>query len=278
MSVIYSNIIKKTVAEAYKKICCNIDCDVVKALSLCVPANEREAFALKTMLENAKLASENDIPACQDTGMAVVFIEIGQDVKIEGGYIEDAVNEGVREAYKNFRKSVLSPIERLNTNDNTPAVIHTRIVKGNKIKLSLMAKGFGSENMSRVYMLTPADGIEGIKAKIAETVKEAGGCPCPPVIVGVGIGGDLEKCALMSKHSLFRKIGSENPDLSLDKLEKELLTKINELGVGAQGFGGAVTALAVFIETFPTHIAGLPLGVTVQCHASRHTEVELEGV
>jgi fumarate hydratase subunit alpha len=278
MAIIQSEAIKKAVIEGYKHICCNIDSDVVCALGNCKPQNEVEAFALNTMLKNAVLAAEHNIPACQDTGMSVVFLEIGQEVQIVGDYLEDAINSGVREAYKGFRKSVLSPIARKNTNDNSPAIIHTSIVKGRNIKISIMAKGFGSENMSKVYMLTPADGIEGIKAKVIQTVKEAGGCPCPPVIVGVGIGGDLEKCALMSKHALFRKIGSKNPFDSLDILEKELLDRLNNLGVGAQGFGGATTALAVFVETYPTHIAGLPVAITIQCHASRHIEMVLEGV
>lgn len=269
--------ITKAVTDIFTDICINIDSEVLCLLNKTTPSNSLESFALSTMVENANIARSTNSPACQDTGLAIVFIEVGQQVVITGDYLEDAINEGVREAYKPFRKSILTPLTRINTLDNTPAVIHTKIVKGNNIKISGMAKGFGSENMSKLYMLTPADGVDGVIEKVVETVKLAGSCPCPPIIVGVGIGGDMEKASIMSKHALLRPITSNNDDASIDKLEKLILQKINNLNIGAQGFGGKSTALAVLIEKAPTHIAGLPLAVSIQCHCSRHKEVILEG-
>ena len=236
--------------------------------------NATAKFALNTMCENIDIAASKGYPVCQDTGMAVVFITIGDEVKVKGN-IYDAVNEGVRDAYIPLRKSVLDPVSRINTGDNTPAVIHTQIARGDKIKLEIMLKGFGSENMSKVYMLNPAQGLEEAKRLIVKTVADAGSNPCPPVILGVGLGGTLEKACLMSKHALFRKIGSKNSDPELDAMENELLNNINALNIGAQGFGGKATALGVFIEKYPTHISSLPVAVNVLCHCSRAATCEI---
>ncbi len=238
----------------------------------CAPAKE----GLRQLLLNARIAKETHMPYCQDTGMAVVFIEIGQDVHISGS-LEDAVNAGVREAYDTgyLRKSVLNPISRKNTNDNTPAVIHYDIVSGDGLKISAAPKGFGSENMSRIAMLKPSDGLSGIKSFVIESVKAAGGSPCPPVVIGVGIGGTFEKCALMAKKQLLREIGSVNPDPFLAGLEAELKNDINALGIGAMGFGGGSYCFAVHISAYPTHIAGLPVAVNFQCHAARHASITL---
>lgn len=228
---------------------------------------------LDSLKENLKIAAQDMIPICQDTGMAVVFIEIGQEVHITGGLLEDAINEGVRQGYVDgfLRKSVVKdPIERINTNDNTPAVIHYNIVPGDQIKITLAPKGFGSENMSRIVMLKPADGIEGVKKVILETVETAGPNACPPLVVGVGIGGDFEKCALMAKHALTRSVDQGSDIEYVRVLEEEMLEKINNLGIGPGGLGGTVTALGVNIETYPTHIAGLPVAVNICCHVNRH--------
>lgn len=266
-----------------KKMCLdigiNLDAETKQALQ-CARAEEQNVttrFALDIMIKNAEIAKDTLSPICQDTGMAVVFVDIGQEVHIIDGSLEDAINQGVREAYQEgyFRKSVLTPIARKNTLDNTPAVIHYNISKGDKLSLAIMAKGFGSENMSRLYMLTPAEGIEGIKKAVIETVKGAGSNPCPPVVVGVGIGGTMEKAAIMSKKALFRSLNSSNEDTELNNLEIELKEKINSLGIGAQGLGGKVSCLKVLIESFPTHLAGLPVAITMQCHAVRHTSIEL---
>jgi len=227
--------------------------------------------ALRQLVENSEVAKETGMPYCQDTGMAVVFMAVGQDVHIDGD-IRDAVNAGVRQAYDEgyLRKSVLDPLTRLNTGDNTPAIIHFDIVPGDKVRITAAPKGFGSENMSRIEMLKPSDGIEGIKQFVLDSVKKAGGSPCPPVVLGVGIGGTFETCALMAKRQLLRDIGSVNEDNTLAELEAELKTKINGLGIGAMGFGGDNYCLAVHIEKYSTHIAGLPAAVNFQCHASRH--------
>ncbi len=228
---------------------------------------------LNQLDENLKIAAEDMIPICQDTGMAVVFIEIGQDVHIEGGNLEDAINEGVRQGYVEgfLRKSVVSdPIIRENTKDNTPAVIHYSIVPGENIKITLAPKGFGSENMSRVFMLKPADGIEGVKDAVLTAVKDAGPNACPPMVVGVGIGGTFEKCAILSKKALARPADSSSPIPYVKDLEEELLDKINKLGIGPGGLGGTRTALAVNVETYPTHIAGLPVAINICCHVNRH--------
>ncbi len=228
---------------------------------------------LNQLEENLNIARQDKIPICQDTGMAVVFMEVGQEVHIEGGSLADAVNQGVREGYAEgyLRKSVVSdPIDRINTKDNTPAVIHYEIVNGDKLSITVAPKGFGSENMSRVFMLKPADGIEGVKEAILTAVREAGPNACPPMVVGAGIGGTFEKCALMAKHALTRDLKAQSPIPYIRDLEQEMLEKINRLGIGPGGLGGTVTALAVNIETYPTHIAGLPVAVNICCHVNRH--------
>ena len=228
---------------------------------------------LGQLKENLAIAAEEMIPICQDTGMAVVFLEVGQDVHLEGGNLEDAVNEGVRKGYADgfLRKSVVGdPLIRENTKDNTPAVIHTRIVQGRQVKITVAPKGFGSENMSRIFMLKPAEGIEGVKDAVLTAVKDAGPNACPPMVVGVGIGGTFEKCALLAKEALTREAGSHSPIPYVKEMEEELLEKINILGIGPGGLGGTTTALAVNINTYPTHIAGLPVAVNICCHVNRH--------
>lgn len=228
---------------------------------------------LGQLQENLKIAGEDMIPICQDTGMAVIFLEIGQDVHFEGGVLEEAVNEGVRQGYVEgyLRKSVVGdPLIRENTKDNTPAVLHTKIVAGYQVKIKVAPKGFGSENMSRVFMLKPAEGIEGVKDAVLTAVKDAGPNACPPMVVGVGIGGTFEKCALMAKEALTREVGSHSEVSYVKELEEELLTKINNLGIGPGGLGGTTTALAVNVNTYPTHIAGLPVAVNICCHVNRH--------
>ena len=241
--------------------------------SAAVEESEIGKKILNQLEENMNIADSDNIPICQDTGMAVIFIKIGQDVHITGGNLEDAINQGVREGYIEgyLRKSVVKdPIIRENTKDNTPAVIHYEIIPGDKIEITVAPKGFGSENMSRVCMLKPADGIEGVKNAVIETVKLAGPNACPPVVVGVGVGGTFEKCALLAKKALTRDIDSENSIEYVAELEKELLNEINKLNIGPGGLGGKVTALGVNIETYPTHIAGLPVAVNMCCHVNRH--------
>ena len=233
---------------------------------------------LEQLCENLTIAGEDMIPICQDTGMAVVFVEIGQEVHITDGGLEDAINEGVRQGYVEgyLRKSVVSdPIERVNTQDNTPDIIHYSIVPGDRFRITLAPKGFGSENMSRVVMLKPADGIEGVKKVILETVDLAGPNACPPMVIGVGVGGDFEKCAIMAKHALTRAAGEHSSVPYVRALEEEMLDKVNRLGIGPGGLGGTVTAFAVNIETYPTHIAGLPVAVNICCHVNRHVTKEL---
>lgn len=228
---------------------------------------------LGQLQENLQIAKEKSIPICQDTGMAVVFMKIGQEVHISGGSLEDAINEGIRQGYVEgyLRKSVVrDPIERVNTDDNTPGVIHYEVVPGDQVEITVAPKGFGSENMSRVVMLKPADGIEGVKDVILETVKMAGPNACPPVVVGVGMGGTFEKCALLAKKALTRELGSHNSIPYVKELEEEMLAKINALGIGPAGLGGNTTALGINIETYPTHIAGLPVAVNMCCHVNRH--------
>lgn len=227
---------------------------------------------LSDLEENLEIAKNESIPICQDTGMAVVFVEVGQNVKVKGSLTE-AINEGVRQGYTEgyLRKSVVSdPLERVNTNDNTPAIIHYDIVAGNEIKITLAPKGFGSENMSKIVMLKPADGIEGVKEVVINAVKEAGPNACPPMVVGVGIGGTFEKCALLAKKALARDLNSKNENQLYADLEDELLEKINKIGIGPGGLGGTQTALGVNVETYPTHIAGLPVAVNICCHVNRH--------
>lgn len=268
------------ITETIKKMCIeanySLSSDMVKAMR---KAEEKEESVLGKQIlaqlqDNLEIAASDMIPICQDTGMAVVFLEVGQDVHFEGGSFEDAVNEGVRRGYTEgfLRKSVVGdPILRENTKDNTPAVIHTRIVEGDRVKITVAPKGFGSENMSRVFMLKPAEGLEGVKNAILTAVKDAGPNACPPLVVGVGIGGTFEKCALMAKKALTREVGKHSDIPYVRKLEEEMLEKINCLGIGPGGLGGTVTALAVNVNTYPTHIAGLPFAVNICCHVNRHT-------
>jgi fumarate hydratase subunit alpha len=230
---------------------------------------------LKELKENARIAKEEKVAICQDTGFAVVFVELGQDVHLIGGDLTEAIHEGVRQGYRDgyLRKSLCHPFTRANTGDNTPAIIHMEMVRGDKVRITVVPKGGGSENMSRVVMLTPSEGIEGIKRFVVQRVKESGSNPCPPTIVGVGIGGTLEQAALLAKKSLLRTLGSKNPDPQLEKLESEILTEINQLGIGPQGLGGLTTSLAVHILMMPCHIASLPLAVNIQCHVQRHKEI-----
>ncbi len=249
--------------------------DMKKSLERAVDTEESPLGKqiLCQLQENMDIAAKDMIPICQDTGMAVIFLEIGQDVHLTGGNLMDAVNEGVRRGYVDgyLRKSVVSdPIIRDNTKDNTPAILHTEIVPGDQIKITLAPKGFGSENMSRVFMLKPADGIEGVKNAILTAVKDAGPNACPPMVVGVGVGGTFEKCALMAKKALTREAGIHSKIPYVKELEEEMLQKINHLGIGPGGLGGTTTALAVNIDTYPTHIAGLPVGINICCHVNRH--------
>lgn len=267
------------ITENIKEMCIEanhfLSPDMAEAMK-CAEKNEEAPLGkqiLEQLQENLKIAGEDMIPICQDTGMAVVFLEIGQNVHLEGGALEDAVNEGVRQGYVEgyLRKSVVGdPLIRENTKDNTPAVLHTRIVDGDQVKIKVAPKGFGSENMSRVFMLKPAEGIEGVKDAVLTAVKDAGPNACPPMVVGVGIGGTFEKCALMAKEALTREVGSHSEIEYVKELEEELLTKINSLGIGPGGLGGTTTALAVNINTYPTHIAGLPVAVNICCHVNRH--------
>jgi fumarate hydratase subunit alpha len=250
--------------------------DAVAALesSLAVEESPVGRDIFRQLLRNAEIARTEGIPLCQDTGLVVVFLEIGQDVHLTGGDLEAAVNEGVRRGYRDgyLRASTLDPLTRKNFGDNTPAVIHTRLVPGDHIRVSLAPKGFGSENMSQVVLFPPSHGIAGIKKFVVGRVDAAGPNPCPPVVVGVGIGGTMEKAALLSKQSLLRDIGRRHPDPAVARLELELLEEINNLGIGPQGLGGRVTALDVHIETYPTHIASIPVAVNLQCHCARHKE------
>ncbi|MBO7736293.1 MAG: fumarate hydratase [Clostridia bacterium] len=273
MRIINTKEIENCVYRLARKAGVTIIPSCIKAMQ---EASEKESssacqFALNTLLDNARLAQSEQLPVCQDTGMAVVLLEIGQDVKLEGDLLLNAVNEGVRRAYLDgyFRKSVCDPLTRVNTADNTPAVIHTEIVAGENIHVTFLPKGFGSENMSRLYMLTPAKGVQGVIDSIVETVKIAGSRPCPPVYVGVGIGGSFDTCAFLAKKALTREVGTHNPRQDVREIEEIALKKINELYIGCQGFQGDTTALGVACEIAPTHIAGLPVAVNIQCHCVR---------
>lgn len=233
---------------------------------------------IEQLIKNAEIARTEEVPMCQDTGFAVVFVELGQEVHIAGGTLEDAINEGVRRGYTQgyLRKSIVGhPLERVNTGDNTPSVLHLKLVPGDNLKITLAPKGGGSENMSAIKMLKPAEGVEGVKKFVLDTVKAAGPNPCPPIIVGVGIGGTFEKSAIIAKEALLRSAGSPSPRPEIASLEKELLEEINKTGIGPQGLGGRYTALAVHIEIYPAHIASLPVAVNINCHASRHKEIVL---
>lgn len=253
--------------------------DIVRKFEACAnqESSATAAGVLEELRENAGIAREESAPLCQDTGLAILFIDIGQDLHIAGGGLREAVNEGVRQAYADgyLRKSVCSPFTRANTGDNTPAVIHYDIVPGDRLKINVMPKGGGAENMSRLAMLTPAAGLEGVKNVVLETVKSAGANPCPPIIIGVGVGGTLERSALIAKRALLRKIGERSADPEIAEIEEDLLKRINGLGIGPMAYGGNTTALDVFVEVEPCHIASLPVTVNIQCHASRHKEVVL---
>ncbi|MDP2972234.1 MAG: fumarate hydratase [Deltaproteobacteria bacterium] len=271
----------KLITEKVKDLCmeANTDLgeDVLEVFDRAIGKEESPLGVeiLKELKENARIARDERVAICQDTGFAVVFIELGQDVHLVGGGLKEAIFEGVRQGYRDgyLRKSICHPFTRANTGDNTPAIIHTEIVPGDQVKITVAPKGGGSENMSRVVMLTPSDGIEGIKRYVVQRVKESGSNPCPPTIVGVGIGGTFELAAFLAKKSLLRPLGSKNPDTELDQLEFEILTEINKLGIGPQGLGGRTTSLAVHILMMPCHIASLPLAVNIQCHAQRHKEI-----
>ncbi|MBI5562705.1 MAG: fumarate hydratase [Deltaproteobacteria bacterium] len=267
--------ITKVVKELCVGAACNLPPDVAAAVKS-AHAKEESPLGkevLGQIIENFEIAGREGLPMCQDTGIAVFFVEVGREAAMDGS-LADAVNEGVRQGYKDgyLRKSVCHPIKRLNTGDNTPAIIHASIVEGDMVKIKFAPKGAGSENMSRLKMLKPAEGIIGIKAFVVETIREAGGNPCPPIVVGVGIGGDFEMSAMLAKKALLRPVGAPNPDHDLSGLEKELLELVNELGIGPMGFGGTVTALAVHVEAHPCHIASLPVAINIQCHADRHKE------
>ncbi len=273
----------RLITEKVRELCikANTDLgeDVLQAFDRAIEKEESPLAIeiLKELKENARIAKEEKVPICQDTGVAVIFLEVGQEVHFVGGDLKEAIFEGVRQGYREgyLRKSMCHPFSRANTGDNTPPILHLEIVPGDKVKLIVAPKGGGSENMSRVVMLTPSDGIEGIKRYVVERVKESGSNPCPPTIIGVGIGGNFEQAALLAKKSLLRPLGSRNPDPELDRLESELLEEINRLGIGPQGLGGRTTSLAVHLLMMPCHIASFPLAVNIQCHAHRHKEIIL---
>jgi len=272
------------ISDAVAKLCIdaniNLNADIYNAMNA---ARQQEQLpiacqVLGVLLENAETAKRNNIPICQDTGMAVVFLEIGQDVHVVGGSLENAVNDGVVKGYVGgyLRKSVVyDPISRVNTNDNTPAVIHYDIVPGDVFEITVAPKGFGSENMSALKMLKPSEGIDGVKKFVLDVVRQAGPNPCPPIMIGIGVGGTMEKCALLSKKALLRPVGTKNEDDFWAAIETELLADINALDIGPAGFGGITTAFSVSIETYPTHIAGLPVAVNIGCHVTRHATANL---
>ena len=273
MRIVASKEIEDAVYKLAKEACLNLIPSCKAALERAEKAESGEGakFALSAILNNAEVAAKENMAVCQDTGYAVILAEIGQDVHIEGKLFSAAVNDGVRRAYEDFyfRKSICDPLTRVNTGDNTPAAVHTEIVAGDKISLTFLPKGFGSENMSRIYMLTPAKGVNGVIDAIVETVALAGSKPCPPVYVGVGIGGTFDTSAFLAKKALTREVGSKNPRKDVAEIERAALEKINALGIGPQGFGGKVTAIGVSCEITPTHIAGLPVAVNIQCHCVR---------
>lgn len=274
----------KDIIKGVKDLCIdanyNLGEDVQGALKKAYQKEESPVgkATLQQIIDNFEIAKQGEFPICQDTGFSVFFVDMGDQVCIKDGNLFDAINEGVRQGYKDgyLRKSILGdPIERKNTGDNTPAVIHLNVVKGDKLKIVIAPKGGGSENMSEVKMMKPSDGVEGVKQFVIDMVKRSGSNPCPPIVVGVGIGGTFEKCAEMAKRALLRPIGSKHPNPFYAQLEAELLEKVNKLGIGPQGFGGTQTALAVYVETYPCHIASFPAAVNINCHAARHKEAVL---
>lgn len=278
MRIIEAGKITEAVRKMAMDACKILPDDVKEALNKALTAEESTLGkkVLEELIKNAKTAKEENLPLCQDTGLAVVFIELGQDVHVEGNLVE-AVNEGVRKGYEEgyLRKSVCDPFTRKNTGDNTPAIVHLEIVPGDKLKLQFAAKGGGSENMSALAMLKPAEGVDGIKRFVREKIIQASGNPCPPLVVGVGIGGSMERAAYLAKKALMRKVGEPNPDPEIAKLERELLGVINDTGVGPMGYGGRVTALAVHVLAQPCHIASLPVAMNINCHSHRHAEIIL---
>ncbi len=272
------------ITELVEQLCIDANCRLTDDIYTCLGECRKKEKSplgqqiLGTLIDNARIAREGCDPICQDTGITVVFVTIGQDVHVAGGSLEDAINEGVRRGYEKgfLRKSVVrDPLDRVNTKDNTPAVIHYDIVPGDEFHITVAPKGFGSENMSQLKMLKPSQGLKGVKDFVVQTVSEAGANPCPPIIVGVGIGGTMEKSALLSKKALLVPVGEANPNPALAELEAELLELINNLGIGPAGFGGSTTAMAVHVLTYPTHIAGLPVSVNIGCHVTRHAEGSL---
>lgn len=280
MREISAQLITENVRRACIEACCNLPEDVLDALKRSREIEESPAGidVIEHLIQNAEIARAEQMPICQDTGFALVFVELGQDAHIVGGDLYAAINEGVRQGYEEgyLRKSIVChPLDRKNTGDNTPAVIHTEIVPGDYLKITVAPKGGGSENMSAAKMLTPADGFEGVKRFVVDTVRNAGSNPCPPIIVGVGLGGTLEKAALLSKKAILRRVGEPSSNPKDAEIERELLAAVNDTGVGPAGLGGRVTALAVHVESYPCHIASLPVAVTMQCHAARHSGFEI---
>lgn len=280
MREIRADAITENVKRACIEACCDLPDDVLEALKRSREIEDSPAGrqVLDELVENAEIARAEQMPICQDTGFAIIFVELGQDAHVVGGDLYDAINEGVRQGYSEgyLRKSIARhPLDRKNTGDNTPAVIHTEIVPGDRLHITVAPKGGGSENMSAAKMLTPADGFEGVKRFVVDTVKDAGPNPCPPIIVGVGLGGTLEKAALLSKKAVLRRVGEPSSSPTDAEIERELLSAVNETGIGPAGYGGRVTALAVHVESCPCHIASLPVAVTIQCHAARHASFEL---
>ncbi len=279
MREIHVEEIRDNVAQMCVDAAYNVSEDVLTAFDRALETETAPAAKeiLSLLKENARIAREEHIPVCQDTGIAIFFVEIGQDLRIKNGFFVDAINEGVRKGYREgyLRKSVVDPLTRRNTGDNTPAIIYSELVPGDKLKISFMPKGAGSENMSVIRMLRPTEGVEGIKSFVLECVEKAGANPCPPVVIGVGIGGDFEKAALLAKKALLRPVGSPNAKLDLASLEEMLLKTVNKTGIGPEGLGGKVTAMAVHVESFPCHIASLPVAVNINCHAARHKTIIL---
>ena len=280
MREIDAQLITENVSRACIEACCVLPDDVLDALRLARGVEESPAGkdVIEQLIENAEIARSRRMPICQDTGFAIVFVELGQDAHIVGGDLYDAINEGVRRGYEEgyLRKSIVGhPLDRKNTGDNTPAVIHVEIVPGDGVKITIAPKGGGSENMSAAKMLTPAEGFEGVKRFVVDSVRNAGSNPCPPIVVGVGLGGTLEKAALLSKKAVLRHVGQPSANIGDAEIERELLAAVNDTGVGPAGLGGRVTALAVHVESYPCHIASLPVAITIQCHAARHSSFQI---